>query len=78
MNALTDEQRQAILDEVIAATMLPERKPYQFTRREYQERAGVSQHTAEGYLEKAVGTGLLLKKLIFHHKISFSMLTFLL
>ena len=59
---LTDEQRMAILDEIIAVTRLPQRKPYQFTRKEYQERAGVTQWRAENTLDESVEAGTLLRE----------------
>jgi hypothetical protein len=58
---LTDENRLAILDEIIAVTERPKRKPYQFTRREYAERKGVTLMKAQGSLERAVGEGVLLR-----------------
>jgi len=59
---LTDEQRTAILDEIIAATAPRRRMAYQFTRREYQERRGVTQAQARTLLQNAVKAGKLLKE----------------
>ncbi len=59
---LTDEQRQAILDEIIAVTEPAKRKDYQFTRREYQECTGLTQDKAQGALERAVEAGILLRE----------------
>ena len=59
---LTDEQRLAILDEIIAATEPAKRQDYQFTRREYQEHTGVTQAQAQGRLERAVKNGTLLRE----------------
>ena len=56
---LTDEQRAAILDEIIAITEPPKRKDYQFTAREYAERAGLSKSGAMKKLGKVARTGLL-------------------
>ena len=62
---LTDEQRQAILDEIVAVTEPPKRQEYQFTRREYQEHTGVTQAQAQGRLESAVKSGTLLRERVF-------------
>ena len=51
--------REAILDEIIAATAPPRRKPYQFSRREYQERRGITQAKAQHELRKLVAGGQL-------------------
>ena len=59
MNALTDERRSAILDEIIQATAPPRRKAYQFSRQEYQEQAGLTQAEARHALGKLVKSGQL-------------------
>ena len=59
--SLADEERSAILDEIILATAPPRRKAYQFTRREFQERRGITQAQARTLLENAVKAGTLLK-----------------
>ena len=59
---LTDEQRTAILDEIIAATAPKRRAAYQFTRREYQERLNITQAKARTLLQNAVKAGTLLKE----------------
>ena len=64
MNALTDEQRQIILDEIIAVTAPRILKAYQFTRQEYQERAKIGRSVAQRALKKAVEDGLLKRELI--------------
>ena len=51
---LMDEQRNAILDEIIEVTMPRQRRPFEFTRREYQERAGLTQGQAARALIDAV------------------------
>lgn len=58
---LTDEQRSAILDEIVEATEPPRRKAYQFTRYEYQERKGVTQAAARTQLANAVKAERLMK-----------------
>ena len=58
---LTDEQRSAILDEIILATTPAKRQAYQFTRREYQEQRGITQAQARTLLQNAVKAGQLLK-----------------
>ena len=62
---MDDVQRLAILDEVIALTERPKRKPYQFTREEYQERAGLTQGEAQTVLEGAVKDGVLKREKIY-------------
>ena len=63
---LTDEQRQAILDEIVEATTPPSKRDYQFTRMEYQERRPeLTVAQAQGTLNRAVDAGLLLKAQVF-------------
>ncbi len=60
---MNDEQRLAILDEIIAVTTLPQRKQYQFTRREYQKRSKkLSRWQAQHELDQAVMAGTLRKE----------------
>lgn len=62
---MTDEQRMAILDEIIAATARPKQQPHQFTRREFAERKGVTVNMARTRLEKAVAAGILESTIVF-------------
>ena len=63
--SLTDEQRMAILDEIVEATTPPAQKAYQFTRREYQDRRpGLTGAQAQGALERAVAAGVLKREQI--------------
>ena len=59
---MNDDQRTAILDEIIAVTTLPQRMEYQFTRREYQERTGLSRWQSQHELDQAVAVGALRKE----------------
>ena len=59
---LTNERRQTILDEIIAATERPQRQAYQFTRREYEEQKGCSQAKAQWALERMVAEGVLVRE----------------
>ena len=51
---LTDDRRRAILDEIIAATERPTCEDYQITRREYQNRKGITRAEAESLLLSGV------------------------
>ena len=62
---MDERERLAILDEIIAVTERPRLKPYQFTRMEYQERAGVTQGEAQTLLGTAVKDGLLKREKVY-------------
>jgi hypothetical protein len=59
---MDDSQRRTILDEIIAATERPERLDYQITRREYQERLGITRANAESLLMNGVMNNTLLRE----------------
>ena len=56
---LTDKQRQAILDEIVAMSTPRLKRDFEFTRREYQERTGETQAVAKWALERMVRDGQL-------------------
>ena len=56
---LTDLQRQAILDEIVEMGQSRLQRPFEFTRREYQQRSGKSQDQAKGSLLRMVDAGQL-------------------
>ena len=62
---LSNDERLAILDEIISATERPTRKAYQFTRREFAERKGVTLSMAMGFLERGVAEGTLRRERLY-------------
>ena len=62
---LTDERRQAILDEVVATNEPRRQREFEFTRREYQEYTGVTLANAKWALDRMMQDGTLLREKAF-------------
>ena len=62
---LTDQQRQAILDEIVAMGQPRRQRDFEFRRRDYQERTGLTQPQAKGALDRMVDAGQLKAEMAF-------------
>ena len=56
---LTDEQRQAILDEIVAISTPRQRRDFEITRLEDQHETGLTLEQAKGALDRKVRVGQL-------------------
>jgi hypothetical protein len=66
---VTDNQRTRILDEIMEMTMPRKRRPFEFTRKEYQEHTGLTQAQAVRTLAGAVeNTPLKTEKILLDGK----------
>jgi len=65
VTALTDQQRQDILDEIVAMGQPRYQRDFEFTRAEYQERTGLTLDRAKGELMRMVWAGKLKREMAF-------------
>jgi len=61
---MTDEEKLAILDEIVALSSPPVRQPLDITAQDYADRAGCTPTTAQSRLRKLVEAGVLVTEMV--------------
>ena len=66
---MTDAEKLAILDEIVALSSPPVRQPLDITAQDYAERAGCTSTTAKSRLHKLVEAGVMVTETVWDPEI---------